>query len=112
MLLGKYFHLWEVINGNAVYERQICIVDGAEIRIDGKRIGNIKRNPKHDDEEHKRGEKEKSTLHWISLCLAMDWIKPRKFIKWNGYKTYQYKNPGNPRGEKKTVCERWVTLAV
>ena len=34
---------------------------------------------------------------------TIDLIKPRKLSRWDGYKRYQYKNPGKPRGEKKTV---------
>jgi hypothetical protein len=64
MLPGQHFHFGKVINGNAVYKCEICVVDGAEIRISRKRIRNIQRNHKHREEKKKGGKKkEKGTLH-------------------------------------------------
>src|SRR6266508_1498128 len=67
-------------------------------------------NPKYYDDKEERGKKNKDALHGFSLCLAILSIRIRKRSKCNGCKRYQYRNPGNPRGEKNTVSERQLRL--
>jgi hypothetical protein len=48
MLHGKRFHLFQVVNGNTMNQRQVRVVDSAEIGVSGKRSGDIKGNGKQD----------------------------------------------------------------